>query len=109
LEYLSRKFSSRFLRVKGDFMRKISVTLVAVATLVGFGVGVPVAEAGVTCKMVPSWCPADTHQDFKNDGGPNVPVTKSTSVPEPGALALLFSGVTAVGGIALRRKRAKKD
>jgi PEP-CTERM motif len=94
-------------------MRKISVTLVAVATLVGFAV--PVAEAGSTCKMVPSWCPADTHQDSNkgqdfhpgdNSGGN---VTKSTSVPEPGALALLFSGVTAVGGIALRRKRAKKD
>jgi hypothetical protein len=96
-------------------MRKISVTLVAVATLVGFGVGVPVAEAGSTCKMVPSWCPADTHQDsnkgqdFYPGGKSGGSVTKSTSVPEPGALALLFSGVTAVGGIALRRKRAKKD
>jgi hypothetical protein len=96
-------------------MRKISVTLVAVATLVGFGVGIPVAEAGSTCKLVPSWCPADTHQEFgkgqefDHNGNPNTPVTKSTSVPEPGALALLFSGVTAVGGIALRRKRAKKD
>jgi hypothetical protein len=96
-------------------MRKISVTLVAVATLVGFGMGMPVAEAGSTCKLVPSWCPADTHQEFSkgqefdHNGGPNTPVTKSTSVPEPGALALLFSGVTAVGGIALRRKRAKKD
>ncbi len=96
-------------------MRKISVTLVAVATLVAFGVGVPVAEAGVTCKVVPSWCPADSHpdsvkgQEFNRGGDPNGGVTKSTSVPEPGALALLFSGVTAVGGIALRRKRAKKD
>ena len=96
-------------------MRKISVTLVAVATLVGFGVGMPVAEAGSTCKMVPSWCPADTHQEFgkgqefNHNGSPDTPVTKTTSVPEPGALALLFSGVTAVGGIALRRKRAKKD
>jgi hypothetical protein len=109
LDYLSSEVHFPVLRVKGDFMRKISVTLVAVATLAGFGFGVPVAEAGVTCKMVPSWCPADTHQNFNNNGGPNVPVTKSTSVPEPGALALLFSGVTAVGGIALRRKRAKKD
>jgi hypothetical protein len=86
-------------------MRKISVALVAVATLVGFGV--PVAEAGSTCKMVPSWCPADSHQDF-NKGSP-VTVNKPTSVPEPGALALLVSGVSAVGGIALRRKRTKKD
>jgi hypothetical protein len=87
-------------------MRKISVALVAVATLVGFGM--PVAEAGVTCKMVPSWCPADSHQDF-NKGNP-VTVNRPTSVPEPGALALLVSGVGAVGGIALRRrKRMKKD
>ena len=95
--------------VKGDFMRKISLALVAVATLVGFGV--PVAEAGVTCKVVPAWCPADgsSHQDFNKGQQQPAAFNKSTSVPEPGALALLVSGVSAVGGFALRRKRMKKD
>ncbi len=88
-------------------MRKISVALVAVATLVGFGV--PVAEAGVTCKVIPSWCPADGSHGGQQGGNNVVASNKSTSVPEPGALALLVSGVSAVGGIALRRKKMKKD
>jgi len=57
------------------------------------------AQAGVTCKMVKSWCTADRFEREEST---------TRSVPEPGTLMLLAAGVTAVGGAALRRRKSKK-
>ena len=57
-------------------------------------VGAPVAQAGVTCKIVPQMCPPAP-------GGPG-----PNPVPEPGTLALLAVGAGALG-VALRRRRNK--
>ena len=89
-------------------MRRAGLTLVSIMALVGFGV--PVAEAGVTCRIIPSWCPADSNKTStheSNTGGGTVKQT--TSVPEPGSLMLLAAGASAVGGAVLRRRRQKKD
>ena len=89
-------------------MRRAGLTLVSIMALVGFGM--PVAEAGVTCKIIPSWCPGVSNKTTAhepNSGGSTVKQT--TSVPEPGSLMLLAAGASAVGGAALRRRKQKKD
>jgi hypothetical protein len=75
-------------------VRKTTSTLVILVGLLGLGV--PPAEAGVTCKVAPSWCPPPP-------GGQN----GDTSVPEPATLAVLAAGAC-VAGLAARRRNKKK-
>jgi hypothetical protein len=91
-------------------MRRAGLALVAIVAF--GGVGAPVAEAGVTCKVVPSWCPSNDDEKHKGSTvrvGDSSGGSKQTPVPEPGSLMLLAAGVSAVGGAALRRRRRKKD
>jgi hypothetical protein len=95
-------------------MRKTALALIA-ATGMAAILGAPAANAFSTCSSVHSWCgPQENNKGTTRDGnpagGPGSGTTTSTSVPEPGTLVLLAAGVTAIGGAALRRKRAaKKD
>jgi hypothetical protein len=84
---------------KEILMRKMGIALASVTAALVLAAPMG-AQAGVTCKWVKSWCPAD---DFVVRGESE----KRHSVPEPGTLMLLAAGVTAVGGAALRRKNKK--
>lgn len=89
-------------------MRRMGLNWIAIAGLTVLAA--PLAEAGVTCKLVPSWCPADNGaQTTNNNTGSSSTGAGAgkTSVPEPATLLLLGAGVSAVG-VAMRRRR-KKD
>ncbi|MDB6091107.1 MAG: hypothetical protein JWN85_3891 [Gammaproteobacteria bacterium] len=88
-------------------MRQVGLAFVAVTALMALGA--PIAEAGVTCKIIPSWCPSDRSHNEDNKNGITGTDTPRTSVPEPGTLMLLAAGVTAVGGAVYRRRKSKKD
>jgi hypothetical protein len=70
----------------------VSALLITVGLL---ALGTPPAEAGVTCKIVPSWCPPPPG----GGGG-------GTSVPEPATLIVLAVGACAAG-LAVRRRNKK--
>ena len=95
-------------------MRKTALALIA-ATGMAAILGAPVANAFSTCSSVHSWCGdkennKGTNREGSPAGSPGTGTTTTTSVPEPGTLVLLAAGVTAIGGAALRRRRAaKKD
>lgn len=83
-------------------MRKTALALIAVAGVAAI-VGAPAAYAGSTCSMIKSLCgPVESNKGTNHDP------QKPASVPEPGTLALLAAGVTAIGGAAWRRRRAQK-
>jgi PEP-CTERM motif len=85
-------------------MRKTALALIAVAGVAAI-VGAPAAYAGSTCSMIKSLCgPVESSKGTNRVHDPAVPA----SVPEPGTLALLAAGVTAIGGAAWRRRRAQK-
>ena len=84
-------------------MRHMGLAWVAI---VGVAVvGAPLAQAGVTCKVIPSWCPATDKNapPAANSGSGNTTSTK-TAVPEPATFMLLAAGASAVG-VAMRRRR----
>jgi hypothetical protein len=87
-------------------MRQLGLTCVAMAGLALLGT--PLAEAGVSCRIIPSWCPhaANNEPNFDKDdhGGIHTSSTTTTSVPEPATLILLGIGAGAVG-VAVRRRR----
>ena len=95
-------------------MRKTALALIA-ATGMAAILGAPVANAFSTCSSVHSWCgDKENNKGTNREGSPagspgtGTGTTTTTSVPEPGTLVLLAAGVTAIGGAALRRKRAAK-
>ena len=93
-------------------MRKTALALIA-ATGIAAICAAP-AQAFSTCSSAHGWCgPSESNKGTTRDGSPGTGSgsggsTTSTSVPEPGTLVLLAAGVTAIGGAALRRKRAAK-
>jgi hypothetical protein len=82
-------------------MKKALLLAAAVSVLyVGY---MPTADAGeVLCKLNPKACP-------KDPGGPGGPGGGPVGVPEPATLALLGSGIAALGVAAFRRRSKKED
>jgi hypothetical protein len=85
--------------------------LVWVATVGLAIVGAPLAQAAVTCRVIPSWCPATDKNPSGGNGGstastPGSTTATKTSVPEPATLMLLAAGAGAAG-MAMRRRRRK--
>jgi PEP-CTERM motif len=92
-------------------MRRAGLGWMAIVAIAGFGASI--AQAGVTCKVIPSWCPANADRNGSEKGiglgaGNGSSGSKQTPVPEPGSLMLLAAGASAVGGAALRRRRKQK-
>ena len=76
-------------------MAPVRNIVVSVFIIVGmFAVGTPTADAGTTCKIVPSWCPPSPG----GEGG-------GSSVPEPASLLVLAAGACAAGLAARRRNK----
>jgi hypothetical protein len=93
-------------------MRQLSWALIGMAGLIV--IGLQTAEAGVTCRIVPGWCPPErgfnaTHGNNTNSNNSNSEHAEQrpTSVPEPATLMLLGAGVSALGAAALRRRKQK--
>lgn len=81
-------------------MRK-SLLLVIATMLIAC---VSTANAAVTCKIIPSWCPRDNDSGSSSNGDTSSGVTK-TSVPEPSTVLLLGTGLLGVGFVVYRRSR----
>jgi PEP-CTERM motif len=86
-------------------MRQAGLALVAITAFMGLGV--PVAEAGITCKVIPSWCPGDRSTKGRSNEGLGTTSVHKTSVPEPGTLMLLAAGASAAGVAVFRRRKNK--
>lgn len=71
-------------------MRKLICSSLIALLTVTFTMGE--AQAGATCKIVPSWCPPDRHGGGKG------------KVPEPATITLLVLGAAAAGFAARRRR-----
>jgi len=90
-------------------MRKTALALIAATTIAAI-CAAPAAQAFATRGSGPTESNKGTYRDGGAPGAPSGTNSgaPSTSVPEPGTLVLLAAGVTAIGGAALRRKRAAK-
>ena len=75
----------------------------AVVTTALLAIGSSAASAGVTCQYIPGMCPP-SDSGGGDGGGGDGGGGNSRAVPEPATLALLASGIGAVG-FALRRRR----
>ena len=73
-------------------MRNVVASLLITAAL--FVLGTPAANAGATCKVVPSWCPP-----APGGGG------GGTGVPEPATIIVLAAGAGAAALAARRRNK----
>jgi PEP-CTERM motif len=63
-------------------MRQAGMTLVAVAALMAMGA--PIAEAGMTCKIIPSWCPGGDSSQGVNNKSQKVGFTQHGGTSSPG-------------------------
>jgi hypothetical protein len=72
-------------------MKTLTYALIAAAMITV--AGTTPLQAGVTCQVVPSWCPPPP-----GGGGP-------ASVPEPATLMVLAAGACAAGLAARRRRK----
>jgi len=83
-------------------VRKLNLALVAVASVLAFGL-TPV-QAGTTCKYIPAMCPPPPggDRDEPRSGGDR---DDPRSVPEPVTLVVLAAGAAAAGLAARGRNK----